>query len=156
MVSTAAAAGSAGVCLVITAVLIIIITLIWSAKTVDAGHVGVVKRFGAVKEDALPEGLNWVTPWITTVEEIDTRITHVEERAEASSKDLQVVVAEVSIQYYLDSTMAPKIFQKIGYRSDVEETVIVPAMENSQFCELEVIYVFRYFCHFSVKNRLKL
>lgn len=40
-----------------------------SAVTVEAGHVGVVKRFGAVQEPALNPGFNFITPFITSVYE---------------------------------------------------------------------------------------
>ena len=38
-----------------------------STVRIDAGHVGIKKRFGAVSPEALEEGLNWITPFIDSV-----------------------------------------------------------------------------------------
>jgi len=102
-----------------------------SAVTVEAGHVGVVKRFGAVQEPALEPGFHFITPFITSVYEYDTRITSVEHSSTASSKDLQTVSTGVSVQYYIDGGSAPKIVQKVGDRVSVEASVISPAIMES-------------------------
>merc|ERR1712173_286965 len=45
-----------------------------STTRVDAGHVGIKKRFGAVADEALAEGLNIIAPFIDSVYHMDTRI----------------------------------------------------------------------------------
>ena len=53
----------------------IIVLISATITTISAGHVGVVKRFGAVQNKQLEEGLNFVTPFVNTVAEIDTRLS---------------------------------------------------------------------------------
>jgi len=112
-------------------VLVVIVILGLSATTVDAGQVGVVKAFGAVKDKYLEEGLHWVTPFVDSVVQVDTRISEVQHTSYASSKDLQTVTTEVSVQYFLEAPLVPKIYQKVGTRTAVEKAVIGPAMKES-------------------------
>lgn len=107
------------------------ILLYLSCVTVEAGHVGVVKRFGAVIEPALQPGFHLVTPFVTSVHEYDTRITSVSHQSTASSMDLQTVSSGVSVQYYINGNSAPKIVQKVGDRSSVENSIISPAIQES-------------------------
>merc|ERR1711972_1124294 len=108
------------------------ISIFSSMRTIKAGHVGVVKRFGAVKEVPLQPGFNWVSPfWIDSVEEVDTRIKAVEHQSSASSMDMQTINTEVSVTYYIDDISAPKIVQKIGDRSSLENSIISPAIQES-------------------------
>ena len=58
-------------------VLVLIVLLASSFTSIDAGHVGVVKRFGAVKEEYLKPGMNTKTPFVDSVIEIDTRMSSV-------------------------------------------------------------------------------
>jgi regulator of protease activity HflC (stomatin/prohibitin superfamily) len=71
--------------------LIIVILLMVAAAgvmvTVDAGNVGVVKRFGAVRDIALPEGLHFKLPFAEEVVPMTTRLTASEAKATAASRD---------------------------------------------------------------------
>ena len=108
------------------------ITIMSSATTVDSGYVGVVKRFGAVDLNApLKEGLNWVTPFIVSVHQVDTKMRAVQHRSMASSKDLQTVTTEVSVQFYLNGALAPKMYQQIGAIANVESSVISPGIQEA-------------------------
>lgn len=112
--------------------LLTIITVSSSATTVDSGFVGIVKRFGAVDLDnALPEGLNWVAPFVISVHQMDTRMRAATHRSMASSKDLQTVTTEVSVQFYLNGALAPKMYQQIGTLASVESSIISPAIQES-------------------------
>ena len=102
-----------------------------SFVTIDSGHVGVRRTLGAVQPVALPEGLNFKTPIIDSVEEIDVRLQKTDSAATAASKDLQVVSTRVAVQYSLIGAIAPKTFQTIGISSTVAVNVIAPAIQES-------------------------
>jgi len=112
-------------------ILVAAVCLYCSAVTVDAGHAGVVKVFGAVQMEALNPGLHWVTPFITTVHQFDTRITSVTHHNTASSKDLQTISTSVSVQYHISASLAPSLIDKVGPREAVETAIISPAIQES-------------------------
>lgn len=98
---------------------------------VDAGHVGVVKRLGAVQQSHLNEGFHLKLPVIDEVIQLDIRLRKVSNDSISASKDLQTVRTEVSIQYSLNGDIAPVSFQKIGIRQVIESTLIEPAIQES-------------------------
>ncbi len=98
---------------------------------VDAGHVGVVRRFGAVQEKALPEGLHFKLPYAEEVEQIDTRLIASTLDASAASRDLQNVSTQVSVQFFLLGDFAPLIVQKVGNIDKLRLALIEPATQES-------------------------
>ena len=108
----------------------IIVLISATITTISAGHVGVVKRFGAVQNKQLEEGLNFVTPFVNTVAEIDTRLSTVAYSSLASSKDIQTISTEVSVQYFLQNSV-PKLYQNVGERDKIETAIIIPAIQES-------------------------
>lgn len=100
-----------------------------SFVTVDAGNVGIAKRFGKVQEDVLPPGLHFKIPLITEVVSIETRIKKVQADATASSKDLQVVTSKIVLNYMIDSASAAKMYQQLGV--DYEERIVQPALQEA-------------------------
>lgn len=115
--------------------LIIIILLLVAAAgvvvTVDAGTVGVVKRFGAVQDRALPEGLHFKLPFAEEVIPMSTRLTASEARASAASRDLQIVSTDVTTTYALNGEIAPMTFQRVGTPEKVAATIVNPAIQES-------------------------
>ena len=98
---------------------------------VDSGHVGVVRRLGAVQMESLPEGFHLKRPWMDKVEQMDIRLKRVHINARSSSKDLQNVRTQVTIQYSLNGEVAPLTFQRIGRGDMVDDTLIEPAIQES-------------------------
>ncbi len=112
---------------------LLVLVLLWgSFVVVESGYVGVVRTLGAVEDDAFEEGFHMKIPLMQDVRQIDVRLRKSEQRATAASKDLQVVTAQVAVQYSLIGTVMPKIFQKIGPRAEVVDVnVIDPAILES-------------------------
>ena len=113
------------------AVLVVFLVLLGCFTTVPAGHVGVIKRLGAVHPDHLTEGFHGKLPLVDTVEKIDIRLRKAESRASAASADLQVVETKVAVQYSMTAAILPRTYQQIGNRGIVEATVIDPAIQES-------------------------
>ncbi len=102
-----------------------------SYKIVDAGHVGVVKRLGAIKKTVLPEGFHFKIPFVDHIEEMDIRLTKAETSSASSSRDLQSVTTKVTVQFSLNGGIAPLTFQKIGNRDDLRGILVLPAIQES-------------------------
>ena len=111
--------------------LVVLMLLFGCFVIVESGHVGVVRRLGAVQMDALPEGIHGKIPLLDSVIEVDIRLRKAESEAQAASKDLQVVRTQVAVQYSMDGQVMPLTFQKIGTRSVVETTLVSPAIMES-------------------------
>ena len=98
---------------------------------VDAGHVGVIKRLGAVQSMPYQEGFHLKIPIIDEVIQLDIRLRKVFNESISASKDLQTVRTEVTVQYSLNGDVSPVSFQKIGIRQVIESTLIEPAIQES-------------------------
>ncbi len=111
--------------------LAVVFTAIGSFVVVDSGHVGVVRRLGAVQMEPYPEGFHLKVPWLDSVEQIDIRLRKAESEAGAASRDLQVVRTQVAVQYSMTGPVMPLTYQQIGTRSVVSTTLIEPAIMES-------------------------
>lgn len=106
----------------IGAVIVLIVAL--SFVSVDAGSIGVVKKFGNPVGQLNP-GAHLILPWedVTSVA-VQTRV--VKPKSEAASKDLQVTHAEVTLAYHVDPLYATYIL--VNLNNDAEDRVIDPAI----------------------------
>lgn len=100
-----------------------------SFVTVDAGNVGIVKRFGAVQEGVLQPGLHLKLPVVTQIVEVETRIKRVEADAIASSKDLQVVTSKIVLNYKVDRDQADHLYEQLGV--EYPTRIVEPALQES-------------------------
>lgn len=123
-------AALAGLIPVIILLVLVLVVLGGIIVVVEAGHVGVVKRFGAVQREPLAEGLHFKRPFMDQVEQIDVRLRPSHNKATAASKDLQTVTTEVTVTYSVNGELAPLAFQRIGRTQAVSTTVVEPAIQE--------------------------
>jgi len=123
-------AGTIAFSLLAVAIFLIISILPWIGawRTVGAGQVGVVTRFGAVQRVVMP-GFVLKIPLVEGVSIMETRTQKEQADAEAASKDLQTVHSTIALNYHLDGTRAVDVYQNIG--TDYKERVIDPAMQEA-------------------------
>jgi regulator of protease activity HflC (stomatin/prohibitin superfamily) len=101
-----------------------------SVKIVDAGHRGVLLRFGAVDTGlALDEGIHFVTPFRDSVVQMEVRTQKTVENAASASKDLQDVTTQVALNYRINPDNAQVVYQQLGF--DYGNRVIAPAIQES-------------------------
>lgn len=102
-------------------VVVLILAIIFSGiKIVDQTEVGVVKRLGKITT-TIDGGVNFVNPFIDTVQMYDLKV-QVQEREFASySKDAQPMTAKVEYQYDLKPDSATTIAKEYGSYSALEE-----------------------------------
>lgn len=97
---------------------------------VSAGQRGVLMQFGRVQPDVLDEGLHFIVPIVNTVQLLSVRVQNKEILAEASSKDLQDVYADVALNWHILPAEAALIFQQIGDEEAIVDRIIAPAVEE--------------------------
>ncbi|CAG9235628.1 conserved hypothetical protein [Paraburkholderia tropica] len=108
------------------------LSVLYSAiHVVPAGHRGVVKLFGDVQEQPLPEGLHILNP-LARVVDFNVRFqSATAEKAEGGTSDLQEVFEDLTLNYEYDPAHAPYVYNNFGDDSDIEAKFIVPALYES-------------------------
>jgi regulator of protease activity HflC (stomatin/prohibitin superfamily) len=99
---------------------------VWT--TVDAGHVGVVTKFGAVDRVVSP-GFVLKFPFIEGVYSMETRTQKEQVEALAASKDLQEVTSTIALNFHLRGEKAIDVYQNIG--EDYLNRIIAPATQEA-------------------------
>lgn len=98
-------------------------------RTVGAGQVGIITRFGEVNR-VETSGVAIKFPWpIERIEKMETRVQKEEQNAGAATSDLQDVNASLALNYALDNGTALKVYKELG--KDYKERVITPAVQES-------------------------
>lgn len=117
----------------IVAVVIFIIAFIlfWTINpivNVGPGMRGVVLNFGKVTPRILGEGFNMVAPIVYSVVLVDVSTRKYQTKADASSKDLQQVTTQVTLNYEVDAEFVNMVYQQ--YRKDYVSILIDPALHE--------------------------
>lgn len=111
--------------------LFVILTLVASFFVIiDTGERGVLMRFGKVEKKILGEGIHFIIPVIYTVEKMSARVQKQDIYSEISSKDLQELLSDVSLNWHIVPERANVIYQRIGNLEQVIERIINPAVEE--------------------------
>lgn len=113
---------------IVCAIIAIVLFALGSFRSVEAGHVGVITRLGAVNRVVDP-GLTFKFPIAERVIQMETRIQKEQVSVGAASKDLQSVSAVVAINYHLNAPKAVDVYQNVGI--DYSDRLIHPAMQES-------------------------
>lgn len=110
---------------------------------IEAGHVGVVTRFGAVTGTVFEQGLHTKIPFAENVWVADVRTQKEQVDAAAASRDLQEVKSTIALNYHLDARKAPQVYREIGaqYKTRIIDPVIQEAFKftTAQFTAEELI-----------------
>ena len=122
----------------ITAVAIVVIGLIvlfGTFYTVDSGEEAVLLTFGQASPTAIGPGLHMKFPLVQSVVKYDMRTRKFGADAKdttmeaAASSDLQIVKAQLAVNYHLATGTAPKIYTQLG--GGYEQTLISPLVHET-------------------------
>ncbi|RFU46470.1 prohibitin family protein [Paraburkholderia sp. DHOC27] len=116
----------------LVAVALAVVLLAFSSiHVVPAGHRGVVKLFGDVQDQPLPEGLHILNP-LARVVDFNVRFqSATAQNAEGGTADLQEVFEDITLNYEYDPAHAPYVYNNFGDDQDIEAKFIVPALYES-------------------------
>ena len=103
--------------------------LMGSLGTVGAGQRGVLLSFQAPTGEIKEEGLYYKIPFVEQVVLMSTQIQKYTAPASSSSKDLQVVTTEVTLNYQLNAGSVTKIYTDL--RQDYESRIIQPYIQEA-------------------------
>ena len=110
-------------------VLAVIVTVTSSTGIVGAGQRGVLLRFGAVTGAEKEEGLYFKIPGVEQVVLMSTQIQKYTAPSVSSSKDLQVVSTEVTLNYQLEASSVGEVYRSM--RQDYENRVVQPFIQEA-------------------------
>ena len=115
--------------LIVTGIIgIVALTTVFSSMyIVPEGYRGIEFQFGKI-ETVSNEGLNFKTPFVSNVIEVDVRTKLANEKGTASTKDLQTVTTQISVNYHLDSNKIADIYKNTGL--DVDSKIINPRVQE--------------------------
>ena len=118
----------------------LLLTLLLAFRTIDAGEVGVVTRFGKVTGRTLNPGASMVVPWVDSVMKYDTKKviyeTTTEEKQKGSDADYkdypvdtntedgQQVDIFYTVRFSVDPTKAGWVVQNIGAQEALVEKIV--------------------------------
>jgi prohibitin 2 len=106
-----------------------IVAVAGSTGVVGAGQRGVLLRFGAVTGAIKGEGLYFKIPFADEVILMSTQIQKYTAPVGSSSKDLQVVTTEVTLNYQLDPDSVGDTYRNM--RQDYESRVVQPYIQEA-------------------------
>lgn len=107
-----------------------LITIINSISFVKTGEIGIVTQFGAVKDRVMTAGLNFKVPYIQGVKKINCKTQEMTiDNLDGATKDLQDVVAKVSINYSVNVDQAPNLYKTVG--KDYKDVILTPALMDT-------------------------
>lgn len=103
--------------------------LLFCFRTVGAGQVGIVTRFGEVNR-TVSSGIAIKAPWpIEHLVKMDTRVQKEQQESSAATSDLQDVKATLALNYKIDSKTALELYKNIG--PDYVDRIILPPLQES-------------------------
>ncbi len=110
-------------------ILILVVLILMCVRSVDAGQVGIITRFGEINREA-QSGLAFKLPVpLEQIHYMDTRIQKQQEESKAATSDLQDVNATLAVNYALNREEATRVYKEIG--QDYNERVVIPAVQES-------------------------
>lgn len=110
-------------------VAIIALALIGSSfGTIETGTRGVKYQYGVATE-VVPEGIYFLTPFVSSIHTYDVRTRKTEMQASAASKDLQVVTTNIAVNYSLDPAKLIELVRTVG--DSYEATLLQPAIPEA-------------------------
>lgn len=115
----------------LTGLVVLVVGVIMAWTTIDAGHIGVVKRFGAMQDYTFEPGLHFRNPITTSVESVDTRLHSFEIKADAASSDAQDVSAVISVQYSINPALTPIMVANLGSRDNLVKGYLGPVVQEA-------------------------
>ena len=118
--------GSSKLIIIAIAVVLLFIAQPW--VIVGPGQRGVLIRLGAVQKGVLAEGFHFKLPFVDSAVKINVQVQKNEAKAEAASRDLQIVSTVIATNYHLIPEAVDEVYQKIGMA--FEEKVIQPAVQE--------------------------
>ena len=105
-------------------------TVVLGVYRIDAGHVGIVKRFGNVIEVVDP-GLHFKLPYADTVEEMEVRERAFSMDLDAASQDPLELPIKVTVNWLVKRSQVQDLYVQFGSLDQFEKRIILPRLNDA-------------------------
>lgn len=112
------------------AILVLLIGIWLGIYRIDAGHVGIVKRFGNVI-DVVDPGLHVKIPYADTVEEMEVRERAFTMKMEAASQDPLELPVTVTVNWLVKRNHVEQLYIQFGSLDQFEKRIIQPRLNDA-------------------------
>ncbi len=117
--------------IVLIAILILFLVGVWlGIYRIDAGHVGIVKRFGNVVNVVDP-GLHVKVPYADTVEEMEVRERAFTMNMDAASQDPLELPVTVTVNWLVKRDHVKDLYIQFGSLEQFEKRIIQPRLNDA-------------------------
>jgi regulator of protease activity HflC (stomatin/prohibitin superfamily) len=111
-------------------IVLIVLSIVWMGiYRIDAGHVGIVKRFGNVIEVVDP-GLHVKIPYADTVEEMEVRERAFTKELAAASQDPLELPITVTVNWLVKRNNVKDLYIQFGSLAQFEQRIILPRLND--------------------------
>lgn len=114
----------------IALILVVVVTLFLGVYRIDAGHVGIVKRFGNVVAVVDP-GLHVKIPYADTVEEMEVRERAYRLELAAASQDPLELPITVTVNWLVKRNSVKDLYIQYGSLEQFETRIIRPRLNDA-------------------------
>ena len=97
----------------------------------DPGHVGVAVDWNGTQAVPLQPGMNTINPITTNVYDYSTQVQVYDASAIASSNDLQVVEADLAVNYQIMADDIVLMYNEVGMHGKVESVIMRPIVQEA-------------------------
>ena len=109
---------------------LIVLSIVWMGiYRIDAGHVGIVKRFGNVI-DVVDPGLHVKIPYADTVEEMEVRERAFTKELAAASQDPLELPITVTVNWLVKRNNVEDLYIQFGSLDQFEQRIILPRLND--------------------------
>ena len=113
------------------ALVVIMMLVAWlGIYRIDAGHVGIVKRFGNVI-DVVDPGLHYKLPYADTVEEMEVRERAFSIDLDAASQDPLELPIKVTVNWLVKRAQVKDLYVQFGSLDQFEKRIILPRLNDA-------------------------
>lgn len=113
----------------IVALIVCIIVLCNSLTIVPVGHTGVILHFGATTSKTLDDGWHFKIPFVESIVDVSNKVMKSDVSANSTSKDLQAITCNISINYHLAAENSADMYKNVGLAYD--DTLLQPAIQEA-------------------------
>lgn len=115
--------------IIIIAIILGVILFFNSIVFVKTGEIGIVTRFGAVQDRVMQAGINFKIPFVQGVKKMNCKTQEMSTKNESSTRDLQDIAIEVSINYCVNVEQAHQLYKNVGTK--YQDIILTPILADT-------------------------